>query len=233
MNLVITGATKGIGKAIVQKFAREGFNIAMAARTKADLKAVKKELLQLNPTIEVLIQEVDIQSKEQVEKFTKKIIKKWGEIDILVNNAGAFIQNSILEEPDGFLENMMSTNLYGAYYLTRSLLPTLIKQQKGHIFNMCSVASTKVYPNCSSYVISKFALLGFTKVLRQELIDKNIKVTALMPGATWSNSWNGVELPLERLMPPEAVADAIWGAFNMSKNATVEELVMRPQLGDL
>jgi len=233
MNIVITGGTKGIGKAIAEKFAKEGFNVAICARTKKDLKGVKKELKKLNPAIAVLTKRTDMQYKKQVEKFAARILKEWGNIDIIVNNAAAFLQGSFLEEPDGLLENMMATNVYGSYYLTRKLLPTLINQEKGHIFNICSVASQKVYPDCSSYVISKFALLGFSKVLRHELMDKHIKVTSVIPGATLTNSWAGVALPAGRIMPPEDVANAIWSAYNMSASSTVEEIVMRPQLGDL
>ncbi len=98
--------------------------------------------------------------------FTKEQI---GELDILVNNAGCFIPGKISEEPDGVLEKLMDTNLYSAYYLTRGLLPLLKKSNKGHIFNMCSVASILPYENGGSYSITKYALLGFSKCLREEL----------------------------------------------------------------
>ena len=233
MNIVITGGTKGIGKAIAEKFAEEGFNKAICARTKEDLKKLKKQLKKIYPKGSIITKKVDMQSKKQVEKFANLLLKKWGGVDVIVNNAAAFIQGSILEERDGLLESMMATNVYGSYYLTRKLLPNLINQKKGHIFNICSVASQKVYPNCSSYVISKFALLGFSKVLRQELMDKNIKVTAVIPGATLTNSWAGVELPEGRIMPPEDVAKAIWAAYDLGPSSTVEEIVMRPTMGDL
>lgn len=233
MNIIITGGTKGIGKAITEKFVQEGFNVAICARTKKDLKKIKKKLEKQNPLVQVMAERVNMQSKKQVEKFAEKIIKEWGSVDIIVNNAAAFLQGTLLEEPDGFLEKMMATNVYGSYYLTRKLLPHLIHQERGHIFNICSVASQKVYPDCSSYVISKFALLGFSKVLRHELMDKNIKVTSVIPGATLTNSWEGIELPKGRIMPPKDIAAAIWSAYNMSASSTVEEIVMRPQLGDL
>jgi len=174
-----------------------------------------------------------MQSKKQVEKFADLLLKKWGGVDVIINNAATFIQGSFLEEPAGLLESMMAINVYGSYYLTRKLLPNLINRKKGHIFNICSVASQKVYPNCSSYVISKFALLGFSKVLRQELMDKNIKVTSVIPGATLTNSWAGVELPEGRIMPPEDVANTIWSAYTLGPSSTVEEIVMRPTMGDL
>ncbi len=233
MNVIITGGTKGIGKAIALRFAKAGFNIALCARTKADLRATKKELESINPTIIVIAEQVDLNTKTATQKFAKKILEKWNRVAVLVNNAATFLPGTILEESDGFLENMMMTNVYAPYYLTRALLPTFLKQGRGHIFNICSVASQKVYPNCSAYVISKYALFGFTKTLRQELMDKNIKVTAVLPGATLTNSWVGTDLPKGRIMPPEDIANAIWGAYNMSGSTTVEEIVMRPQLGDL
>ena len=232
-NIVITGGTKGIGKAIAEKFAQEGFNIAICARTAADLKLVKKELKEINASIDILTMKVDMHAKKQVGKFAAKIIEKWDGVEVVVNNAAAFLQGSLLEEPAGRLEQMMGVNVFGSYHFTRKLLPNLVNQKKGHIFNICSVASQRVYPNCASYVISKFALLGFSKVLRQELLDKSIKVTAVIPGATLTNSWAGVDLPKNRIMPPEDVANAIWNAYQMGPSTTVEEIVMRPQLGDL
>jgi short-subunit dehydrogenase len=128
---------------------------------------------------------------------------------------------------------MMNTNLYSAYHLTRAIVPFMTSSTKAHIFNMCSIASTTAYPNGGSYSISKFALLGYTKVLRQELKEKAIKVTAIMPGATWSDSWAGVDLPHERLMEAVDIADSVWSAYQLGKSAVVEEIVIRPQLGDL
>jgi short-subunit dehydrogenase len=128
---------------------------------------------------------------------------------------------------------MTETNLYSAYYLTRSVVPIMLPQKSGHIFNMCSIASLIAYPNGGAYSITKFALLGFSKVLREELKEKGIRVTSIMPGATWSNSWAGVDLPKERLMEAEDIASAILNAWKMGPSAVVEEVIIRPQLGDL
>jgi len=233
MKIIITGATKGIGKAIALKFARQGFDVAICSRTPADLRAVKKELQTISPYIEVISRQTNMQSKAQVEDFAREVLEKWGRVDVLVNNAATFTQGTFLAEPDGQLEKMVATNVYGSYYLTRKLLPVLIEQKKGHIFNICSVASQKVYPDCSSYVISKFALLGLSKVLRQELMDKYVKVTAVIPGATLTDSWSGVDLPKNRLMDPQDVAKAVWNAYDTGPGSVIEEIVMRPQLGDL
>ena len=153
--------------------------------------------------------------------------------NILVNNAGVFLPGEIVNEEDGALEKMIDTNLYSAYHLTRALLPEMINYGGGHIFNMCSIASFMAYPNGGSYSISKFALLGFSKVLREELKGKGIKVTSVMPGATWSASWEGVDLPESRLMQPTDIAKVIWNALEMSPSTVIEDIVLRPQLGDL
>ncbi|MBL7876963.1 MAG: SDR family NAD(P)-dependent oxidoreductase, partial [Cyclobacteriaceae bacterium] len=103
----------------------------------------------------------------------------------------------------------------------------------GHIFNICSIASIKAYPNGGSYAISKFALLGFSKVLREELKEHGIRVTAVLPGATKTASWAGSTLPDSRFIKPEDVAETIFSAYSLSPNAVVEELLIRPQLGDI
>lgn len=144
-----------------------------------------------------------------------------------------FIPGEILSEEEGALEQMINVNLYSAYQLTRLIAPHMVSAGTGHIFNMCSIASIIAYPNGGSYSISKFALLGFSKVLREELKPKGIKVTAILPGATWSNSWAGVDLPKERLMEANDIAIAVSSAIKMSPSAVVEEIIVRPQLGDL
>jgi short-subunit dehydrogenase len=109
----------------------------------------------------------------------------------------------------------------------------MIEQRAGHIFNLCSVASFKAYPNGGSYAISKFALLGFSKCLREEVKASGLKVTAVMPGAVLTESWQGTEHSPERFMKPQDVADAIYGAYALSPNSIVEEIIIRPQLGDI
>jgi short-subunit dehydrogenase len=233
MNVVITGGTKGIGKAIAELFAQNGANLAICSRSKEDLKSMKIDLEARFPNIDFVGIETDMSEKQEVLNFATAISSHWDQVDVLVNNAGVFLPGEIHQEEDGKLESQIETNLYSAYYLTRALMPNFLSQEKGHIFNMCSVASLIAYPNGGSYSISKFALLGFSKVLREELKDKGIKVTAVMPGATWSNSWAGVELPEERLMQPEDIAASIWSAYQLSDSAVVEEIILRPQKGDL
>lgn len=233
MNTVITGATKGLGRAIALKFAAGGHHLGLCARNEVDLQTFKTELETNFPDIKIYSKMVDVSIKSQVLDFATDLISYFGRIDVLINNAGVFIPGAISEEKDGSLENMIQTNLFSAYHLTRALLPAMLPYRSASIFNMCSIASKDAYPNGGSYSISKFALLGFSKVLRAELKDKGIKVTAVLPGATWSDSWSGVDLPFERLMEAKDIADLIWATYKLGPSAVVEEIVIRPQLGDL
>ncbi|MCB0679317.1 MAG: SDR family NAD(P)-dependent oxidoreductase [Saprospiraceae bacterium] len=232
MNIIITGATKGIGRAVAEHFAGQGFDLAVCARTQADLDAMQRELEKAHG-VKVLVKVADFRKKQDVLDFAAFVRSHWSQIDVLVNNAGVFAPGAVHDEAEGNLEWMMETNLYSAYHLTRALLPIFLQQKRGHIFNMCSIASLHAYPNGGSYSISKFALLGFSKNLREELKDKGIKVTAVLPGATWSDSWKGADFPADRLMQASDVAQAVWSAWAMSPAAVVEDIVLRPQQGDL
>ena len=234
MNAVITGATKGIGLAIAEKFAQNGIHLCICSRSTDDLASISSLFKKKHPGISVHTQSCDVSKKEEVLAFGKFALEVFeGDIDILINNAGIYIGGAIESEEEDALEKMINTNLYSAYNLTRALLPNMIERQDGQIINMCSIASQIAYPNGGSYSISKFALLGFSKVLREELKPKGIRVTAILPGATWSNSWAGVEMPRERIMEAKDIAEVVYTAVKLSKNAVIEDIVIRPQLGDL
>lgn len=231
--IVVTGGTKGLGRAIAETFAARGFDICACARTQSDLDDMRLHFNQHFPNIELLTYAADLSKRHDVFHFADFIRSKRSRIDVLVNNAGLFLPGAVEDEDAGTLETMMETNLYSAYYLTRALLPQMTPYRHGHIFNMCSIASIIAYPNGGSYTIAKFAMLGFTKVLREEMKTKGVKVTAILPGATWSDSWAGVDLPVERLMQASDIAKLVWGAYDLSDAAVVEEILVRPQLGDL
>ncbi|MBI3220608.1 MAG: SDR family oxidoreductase [Bacteroidetes bacterium] len=228
---VVTGGTKGIGRAIIERFAAASFDIATCARKEDDLKELKSAIESKHP-VKVSTFVADMSSKEHIQHFAGKV-KQLQPVEVLVNNAGYFIPGSVLDEADGALESMINTNLYSAYNLSRLLVPAMRARKSGHVFNMCSIASIMAYPNGGSYAISKFALLGFSKVLREELKAHGVRVTSVLPGATLTASWDGVDLPDERLMKPEDVAETIFSAYSLSKRSVVEEILIRPQLGDL
>jgi NADP-dependent 3-hydroxy acid dehydrogenase YdfG len=151
----------------------------------------------------------------------------------LINNAGSFTGANVHDEEEGALEEMIEINLYGAYHLTRAIVPEMKKKKSGHIFNMSSIAALKAYPGGGSYSISKFALHGFSINLREELKTFNIKVTTVFPGATYTDSWAASGIDEKRFMKPEDVAKMIYAASQLSPQACVEEIIMRPQSGDI
>lgn len=230
---VITGATQGIGKAIAQHLLSQGYSVIACARNSALLDTLRKEWSEKYPAATVLTYAADLTKDSDVAGFASYILDTPGNVDILVNNAGAFQPGEICTEPEGRLEQLMAVNLYSAYHLTRALAPAMKQAAAGHIFNMCSVASLKAYPNGGSYSISKYALLGFSDNLREELKPYNVKVTAICPGATYTPSWEGSGVAQERIMEAADVAKMIWMAASLSPQANVETIVMRPVKGDL
>lgn len=233
MKIVITGGSKGIGRAIALEFAKHQFEIAICGRNIENLQNLKKDILSINEKTKCLIFSCDVSIKSQIQDFGNFVLQNMGVPDIIVNNAGVFIPGQIFNEADGVLEKMIETNLYSAYYFTKIMLPDLIKRKKGQIFNIASIAGIKAYSNGGSYSISKFALMGFSKNLREELKPYNIKVCAILPGAVLTDAWGIIDFPEERLMPVEDIAKSIFDIYNLSERTVVEEIILRPQLGDL
>ena len=231
--IVVTGGTKGIGRAVIEKFSRHGFDIVTCSRNQPELDLLSTTISKAHPETKVFVHCADLADKNQTKLFCDFVRALRRPVDVLVNNAGHFIPGEIVNEPEDTLEKMINANVYSAYHTTRGLASEMIKEKTGHIFNMCSVASIKAYPNGGSYAVSKFALLGFSKCLREELKDFGIRVTAVIAGATKTASWEGVNLPDERFMKAEDVADAIFAAYSVSGRSVVEELIIRPQLGDI
>lgn len=233
MNAIITGATKGMGRAIAEKFAGAGYHLIVCARSGEDLEKLKKEFSGLFPSISVNTKVADIGDMYQVKDFGKWILSCGLTPDVLVNNAGYFVPGNIYNEPEGTLQKMMDVNLNTAYYLTRTLLPVMMERKHGHIFNICSVASFKPMTDVGSYGISKFALYGFTKHLREEMKPYGIKVTAVLPGATYTSSWEGSDIEPGRILEADDVAKMVFACSQLSAGANVEDIIIRPQLGDL
>jgi len=230
--VVVTGGTKGIGKAVLEAFAGEGYDLVTCARHDEDLVNLKREF---NSKFDVQLHTLraDLSNKEDTLAFAHFTLLLNQPIAALVNNTGVFLPGEIHNEPEGALELQMTTNVYSAYYLARAFIPTFKKQTAGHIFNVCSTASITAYTNGGSYCISKYALYGFSKVLREELKPHGIRVTSMLPGATLTNSWAGTELPSERFMPAEDVALMMLSCFKLSDRSVVEDILMRPLEGDI
>ncbi len=230
---IITGATQGMGKVIAEKLLAEGFSIAVCARNIEKLALLEREWHEKYPASSIIAYPADMSNKEEVGAFADTVLSKFPQIDLLVNNAGMYLPGTVAEEPAGLLEKMIGINLYSAYHLTRKILPGMKIRGKGHIFNMCSIASLQAYPNGGAYSISKYALLGFSENLREELKEFGIKVTAICPGATYTPSWEGSDVSPDRIMEAGDIAKMLWSAYNLSPQADVETIVIRPVKGDL
>jgi len=231
--VIVTGGTKGIGKAVIERFMEGGFDVITCSRSESDLFSVQKEMQERFPSGKLLFQKSDLSVRQDVTDFLSFINAQEGQVAALVNNTGIFIPGQVHNEAEGTLEKTMETNVYSAYHLTRGIIGRMMDQKQGHIFTICSTASIIAYPNGGSYCISKFALYGMTKVLREEMKPYDVKVTAVLPGATFTDSWQGTDLPKERFVASKDVADAIWAAYSLSPRAVLEEILIRPQLGDL
>jgi len=233
MNVVITGASRGIGEAVARIFALHGHNLLLNARKEGGLLQTMEALRTEAPSVSIAGQAMDLSRREGAQLFGQWVGQQADGVDVLVNNVGTFIQGNVSDEPEGALEEMLGVNLYSAYHTTRALLPSMIRRGRGHIFTICSIASLSAYPGGGAYSISKFALLGFTRNLRAELRPHGIKVTAVIPGAVYTDSWKGSGVSPQRIMEAADLAKTIYNASQLSPQATVEEIVIRPQLGDL
>lgn len=232
-NIVITGASKGIGRAIAEAFAAEGANFFLCSKNEKLLQETTADLQARFPNSNFLAKAFNLAVKEQAIDFGKWVNEHCAAVDILVNNAGLFLPGSVYNEKEGVLETMIHTNLYSAYHLTRVLLPGMMAEKKGHVFNICSIASLQAYDNGGSYSISKFAMMGFSKNLREEMKPYNIKVSAVYPGAVLTNSWGNYDNSTHRIMEAADIAAMITAATKLSPSAVMEDIVLRPQLGDL
>ncbi|MBC7826461.1 MAG: SDR family oxidoreductase [Chitinophagaceae bacterium] len=233
MNIVITGASKGFGKSLAEKFASHGHDLYICSRNAVSLYHTVDEILTKFPNIIIKAKPFDLSIKEQAKEFGHWILEFGISIDVLINNAGLFLPGGVHNEEEGVLEKMIEVNLYSAYHLTRVLVPTMIKQQRGHVFNMCSIASLHAYNNGGAYSISKFALAGFSKNLREEMKPHGIKVTTLYPGAALTDSWAGSDIDPNRIMEASDISEMVYAATLLSPQACAEDIILRPQLGDL
>jgi short-subunit dehydrogenase len=233
MNVVITGASRGLGKAMAEKFGAINCGLYLTSRNEILLYKTMEEFQTAFPEIPIKAKPFDLSDKKEAIAFARWILSFEIPVDVLINNAGAFLPGSVFNEDDGVLEEMIQTNLFSAYHVTRVLLPNMMKEKRGHIFNICSIAALKAYENGGSYSISKFALAGFSKNLREEMKPYGIKVTAVYPGATYTDSWAASGADAKRLMEANDIADMVIAASQLSPQACVEDIILRPQLGDL
>lgn len=231
--VIVTGASQGIGAAIARAFASEipGARLALVARNSANLALVAKSCAKLgaNPGIFPC----DVADEEAVAAMAEAVRRRFGTADVLVNNAGKYFGAPFLETSAAEFDRMLAANLRSLFLVTKAFAPAMVRRRRGDIFNMGSVAGLAAYPGSSAYTAAKFGVAGLSKAMRAELKDKGVRVCCVHPGATVSPSWKGSGVPARRMMPAEDVAQAFVGLYRMTRRTVVEEIVLRPQLGDL
>lgn len=233
MNAVITGASKGIGLAIAQQLVALEYNLIINSRNQQELDQVAQDLQSLHAQVKIYPFAADLSTKEGCTNLIQFCLQTFSVIDVLVNNAGYFLPGHIASEPEGLLDQMLNINLLSAYHVSRGLIPSFKAQKRGTIINIGSVAGLQAYREGGSYSISKFALIGFSKNLREELKPYGIKVSTINPGATLSNSWAGSDIDPNRIMEAQDIAKVVASICSLSPQAVLEEVTLRPLLGDL
>jgi NADP-dependent 3-hydroxy acid dehydrogenase YdfG len=232
MIVVVTGASQGIGEAIAKAFAeRDDAQVALVARSQENLESVAEACQKRGG--EALVCPTDVTDDAAVADMAETVRAEWGVPDILVNNAGLFRYTPLDELTLEGFRKQLDVNLTGTFAVTRAFLPAIREREAGHLFFMGSVASVQAYPGNAGYCAAKHGVRGLARVVREETKDEGLRVTTVIPGATYTPTWDGVDLPEERFMPPEDVAQSIVDAAHLSDRTVLEELILRPQEGDV
>ena len=231
--VVITGASQGIGAAIARAFALEikGVNLALVARSPKNLGTVVHSCARLGANAAAF--ECDVTDEDAVTRMAAGVLGRFGSVDVLVNNAGRYAGASFLETSVAVFDGMIASNLRGLFLVSRAFAPAMVRRRRGDIFNMGSIAGITALPGAPAYTAAKFGVAGLSLSMRAEFKDKGVRVCCVHPGATVSPSWKGSGVPEGRMMPAEDVASAFIAIYRMSRRTVVEEVVLRPQLGDL
>ena len=235
--VVITGASQGIGAAIARVFAQEvrGVRLALVARNEQNLAAVARAAAKLmsGPGAAVATFGCDVSDEASVTTMAAAVSKRFGGVDVLINNAGKFEASTLTEMSVAQFDRLIGANLRSVFLVSKAFVPGMAARGRGDVFNMSSIAGLDAYPGGAGYCAAKFGVTGLSKVMRAELKTKGVRVCCVYPGATWSPSWSGSGVAEERMMPAEDVARAFLDVYRLTRKTVVEEIVLRPQLGDL
>ncbi|MDW8852500.1 3-ketoacyl-ACP reductase [Flavobacterium sp. MMLR14_040] len=222
-NALITGAGKGIGKAIAIALAKEGVNVILVSRTQSDVDQLAIETSNLG--VKSLALSADVSDINSINKAVEKALTEFKTIDILINNAGIASFGKFLElEPDAW-EKIIQVNLMGTYYATRAVIPNMIERQTGDIINISSTAGLNGNALTSAYSASKFAVLGLTDSLMQEMRKHNIRVTALTPSTVATDMAKDLNLTdgnPEKVMQSEDIAELIIAQLKLSRRVFIK-----------
>jgi NAD(P)-dependent dehydrogenase (short-subunit alcohol dehydrogenase family) len=230
--IVITGASQGIGAAVAEAFAAlPGATLALLARNPARLEAVALRCRQQGAVAQAY--PCDVTNDTAVQQTATTVLRDLGPPDVLVNNAGVFQPGSLLETTPADFRAQLAINLTSAFVVTQAFLPSMMAARRGTLFFLASIASLRAYPGGVAYGTAKHGLLGLARAVREETKPFGLRVTAVLPGATWTPSWDGTPLPESRFMPAEDIARTLVDIYQLSDRTVVEEVLLRPQPGDI
>ncbi|MFM1898514.1 MAG: hypothetical protein RL577_754 [Bacteroidota bacterium] len=232
MVALITGASRGLGLAIAEALALEGMDLILWSRNENLLNGHAVRLAD-SYGVSVKTRAIDLSSQEQIDSACESLIKEDSTLDLLVNNAGNFLPGSMMEESESQLDELWSVNVKAAYTITKRLWSLLGQSQRAHVVNICSTASRMGYPAGGSYAVTKHALLGFSESLRLEGRPLGIRVSSVLPGAALTDSWAGVDLPEDRFMKASDVGAVVRQIWQLNQSAVIEDVTLRPLLGDI
>ncbi len=208
-----------------------GVRLALVARNAAKLAVVGRACAKLGATVETF--GCDVSDEAAVATLATAVAKRFGRVDVLINNAGAFAPAPFADTSVADFDRMIAVNLRSPFLVTRVFLPAMLKAKRGDIFFMSSIAGLGAYPNAAAYCAAKFGVTGLAKVLRAETKGTGVRVCCVHPGATWSPSWSASGVKAERIMPAEDVARAFFDVWRLGRRTVVEEIVLRPEQGDV
>lgn len=223
-NALITGAGKGIGKALAVALAAEGVNLALIARTEKDLQSVAEEAKQSGVRVEFAV--ADVADRQNIEQAVAKLMAALGPIDILINNAGVGQFGKFMELSPEQWEQIVKVNLFGPYYVTRAILPSMLERQTGDIVNVSSTAGQKGSPLTSAYSASKFGLIGMSESLMQEVRKSNIRVFTLTPSTIATDMAINLKLTdgnPEKVMQAEDFAELVVAQLKLNRRVVVKD----------
>jgi len=231
--VLITGASQGIGAAIAKVFAREirGARLALVARSEKNLARVAAACTKFGATVATF--PCDVAAEAPVAAMAAAVTARWGGVDVLINNAGTFAGAPLTRMSVAEFDRLIAANLRSVFLVSRAFVPGMIARKAGDVFNMSSIAGLIAYPGGAGYSAAKFGVSGLSKVMRAELKDHGVRVCCVYPGATVSPSWRGSGVDEARMMPADDVAQAFLAVYRLSRRTVVEEIVLRPQGGDV
>lgn len=229
----VTGASTGIGKEIAMEFSRAGYIVVVSARRKSRLVKIVSEIKFAEREASAFV--CNIMSERSIQITAKRIREKYGSIDCLINNAGVTVFKSFIETKTFDFDNVIDTNLRGAFLCMKNVLPQMIKNKRGSIINILSTAANTAFENSSVYAASKAGLLAMANSLREEVRRYNIKISNVLPGAVETAMWDSKSRQRfkSRMMTPTDIAKIVLQVYEQPRKVLIEDIIIRPIRGDI